>query len=929
MAGDYFIHCGRIGDTICVKYRDANNAAHFERVQYHPVLYYPTVNKPESVYTTLDGRPVEALPFTTITDADEYKERQRTPAHGDINPINAFLVQRFSELPQVDLSRFLVAWLDIEVDISESLSEPADAKNAILSIVLRVRGHSYAFGVKPYHVTRPDVTYVQCQDESELLGQFLERWTAEYPDIVSGWYIDGYDIPYLVNRIQRVLGKEAKRLLSPWKSVRTVRQFINGKLEEQYEITGVAILDGLALYKKFTPGQRSSYTLDAIAEEVLGDRKVNYYDDYESLARLYTENFQLFMDYNLVDVDLPERIDAKLKYLQMVVSMAHDARVNFADTLKQTRMWDSMIYRYLLERKIVIPPPPAPTLEKKSIVGAYVKESIAGKFKWVVSFDVASLYPSLMRQWSISPDTLIEPEVIAERIVVIRETLDHHAMHPENDWNETPGMWRTTDVTTVPDSVLREWLDALTQLSILYPSADPVCMQDWLLDPNQANRVRAVCQRLHVTITPNKQVFDTTRPGFMGAMLAELIVGRQMWKKKQLALETEALTQSGDQKTETLVAAKVAESMQSVKKIQLNSAYGATGNEHFRYFDARLAEAVTTSGQMLIQSVERQLNQAINTWLNTTAQNEGRGVDYVITSDTDSVYLNLEGLIQKYCPLGTSTSKIVDMVDKFCAAKIQPILNHTFAQAYDVLCGHESIMAMKREVIADAAIFLRKKRYMLNVWDKEGVRYPEPKLKITGLESVRSTVPKVSREGFKKAYALMLRETEDRIWELVSSVQKEFQTAPFDWIAKSSGVSDLNKYAADPMPVGEDLVGNVMMSRPYKGMINPISNRETGCPIHVRGALLYNWYLRETKLSGKYPDIRPGQKIKIAYLRTPNPLGENVIAAPKTLPSEWNLDAYVDRDLQYQKTFLEPLERILDELGWTSEAPPDVVSPLF
>ncbi len=922
---DYFIDCHRIGDALCLKYRDKDHVAHFERIKYHPTLYYPTENEPDSVYRTLDGRPVEAVSFETMRLADEYKEEQRTPAHGNINPINAYLVKRFPELPQVDLSNLLVAWIDIEVDISEGVSEPEDAKNEVLSIAIRKRGHSHLFGVKPYVPKRSDVTYVQCADETELLEQFLEYWTTEYPDIVSGWYIDGFDLVYLINRIDQILGKEAKRLLSPWKSIRTVKSFVNGKPVESYEITGVAILDGLALYKKFSLGQKSSYTLDAIAEEVLGERKVAYADDYESLARLYRENSDLFYDYNLVDVDLPERIDAKLKYLAMVVSMAHDARVNFGDTLKQTRMWDSMIYRYLLDRNIVVPP--ESTAPAETLLGAYVKDTLVGKFGWVVSFDVASLYPSLMRQWSISPDTFIDPEWLTTRLQSLQDALQDDFRPSEGaEWVEAPGAWRTAVPTEVPKTVLAEWSDALIQMTMLRDSATGV-MLGWLADPVQSERVRVLCQRMHVTITPNGQMFDTSRSGFMGAMLTDLIVGRQFWKKKQLALETEAVGQTGDQKAQTLTAARVAETVQATRKILLNAAYGATGNEHFRYFDVRLAGAVTASGQMLIQYVEQQVNAALNRWLDTTGSVDGKDVDYVVASDTDSIYITLDRLVQKHCGSSTPTPKIVEAVDKFCQGKIQPILNDAFGHIFETLCGHESVIAMKREAIADAAIFLRKKRYFLNIWDKEGVRYIEPKMKITGMESVRSTVPKVARDGFKKAYEVMLRASETQLWDLVNAVRKQFETEPFDLIAKSSSVPDMMVYAAEPISTGAcDLSGVVVMSSPYRGKINK-NDKEAGCPIHIRAALLYNYMLRKTKLDGKYTKIQPGIKIKYAYLKEPNPIGENVIGTPKTLPPEWDLDGYVDRTLQFEKTFREPLERILDEIGWTVE--PVVSSSLF
>jgi DNA polymerase elongation subunit (family B) len=332
---------------------------------------------------------------------------------------------------------------------------------------------------------------------------------------------------------------------------------------------------------------------------------------------------------------------------------------------------------------------------------------------------------------------------------------------------------------------------------------------------------------------------------------------------------------------------------QLVRKIQLNSAYGAIGNQYFRYYSTELAEAITLSGQLSIQWIGNKLNEFINQTVGTN------GVDYVIASDTDSVYLNLSGLVQKFIP-NESTKKKTDYLDNCSEKIILPFIEKKFKELSKIMNAYENKMQMGREVIADKGIWTAKKRYMLNVLDSEGVRYSEPKLKIMGIETTRSSTPEFVRKHLKRAINITMNGTEQDMIDFVESCRKEFYSLPPEDIAFPRSVNGLNKYSD-------------------RGTIYKKST-----PIAVKGALIYNHYIDLFKISKKYRKIQEGDKIKFLMLKTPNPLGgvmgkDQVISFSNVLPKEFKLEGYIDYKLQFEKSFIDPLTSILDIIGWSTE----------
>lgn len=330
--------------------------------------------------------------------------------------------------------------------------------------------------------------------------------------------------------------------------------------------------------------------------------------------------------------------------------------------------------------------------------------------------------------------------------------------------------------------------------------------------------------------------------------------------------------------------------LQLAKKVQLNSAYGALGNEYFRFFDIRQAEAITLSGQLSIRWIEKKLNAYMNKLLNT------ENVDYVIASDTDSIYLHLGPLVNKVFK-NKSKEEIVNLIDKACSEKIEPYIDKSYQELADRMNAYGQKMFMKREVIADKGIWTAKKRYILNVWDSEGVRYAEPKLKMMGIEAVKSSTPMSCRNKIKEALTIIMSGTESEFQAFNSKFKEEFNKLPFEDVAFPRGVSELTKYEES-------------------GSTNLYSK---GTPIHVRGSLLYNHLLKQKKLDKKYQAIRDGDKIKFCYMKLPNPLQENVFSVQNVLPKEFGLEKYIDYETQFEKAYLEPLKIIVHTFGWNPE----------
>jgi len=809
-----------------------------EKVDYSPSLYLPSRKNPQGVYSSLDGLPLDQKVFGDLRAARDYiKQFDGVPGspviYGQTRFEYAYIAEQHRGMVDYDYDKVQIAVIDIEVGSENGFPDPYKANEPITAICIKFLNQTpFVFACGEYEVQGNEV-YVRCKDEYSLCKQFMAFWKDKYPDIITGWNTKFFDIPYLINRFRKILGEPETKKLSPWNFISERKTIINGREMIAYGLLGVESLDYIELYKWYAPGGKSqeSYRLDAIAQVELGEGKISY-DEYDNLHSLYRLNFQKFIEYNIKDVELIIKLEDKLKLLELAVTLAYDTKTNFEDVFAQTRMWDSLTYAYLYEKNIIVPP--RITKHKDGMFeGAYVKEVQVGKHDWVASFDLNSLYPHLMMQYNISPETLIEPE----------------------------------DYTDEMRDILEQGVD----------------VNKMLAKKVDLTRLKGA------TLTPNSQFFSTVKQGFLPKMMEEMYTDRKKFKNMMLAAKQEYENET-DESKKYEIEKRIAKynNIQLAKKVSLNSAYGALGSQYFRFYDLRMALGVTTAGQLSIRWIEAKLND----WMNRILKSEK---DYVIASDTDSIYLNLGPLVDSIVKTKTETSKVISIMDRICEDKIQPFIDKSYQELAEYVCAYAQKMEMKREGLSNVGIWTAKKRYILNVYNNEGVQYKEPQLKVMGLEMVKSSTPSVIRIKMYDLIKLLVTGTEDDVHKFIEDFKEEFKALPPEDISSPRGCNGLAKY------------------------YDSVTLYKLGTPIHVKGAILYNHYLKEKGLTKKYPLILEGEKLKYSYLKTPNHFKNTVISFPGRLPKEFGLDNYIDYDLQFEKSFIEPIKVILDCMGWTTE----------
>ena len=825
---NFYTSAFRYGKSI--KYTGYENGRKVKSsVPFKPVLHVNTPNKGQPIkWHALDGTPVEPIVFNDMSEATtfikSYKDVPAFKIFGNTNYVIQYLNEEFPGEIAWDRNVINVTSLDIECKSGDGFPEPELADQEITAITTKnnIDDTYHTFGCGEYDVSKSlmqthSVRYVKCQDEKDLLYKFVSHMEATSPDVITGWNVEFFDIPYLVNRIAKVNSEATMKRLSPWGLVDTRETKSGfGQTVIKYELKGIAILDYMAIFKKFgyTYGPQESYRLDHIANVVLGEKKLDF-GELRDLNELHEHDYQKFIDYNIKDVELIDRMEDKLGLITLCLTMAYKGGVNYEQVLGTVAIWDALIYRDLASKNIAVP------MNSESFKGAYpggyVKEPQVGMHDWVCSFDLNSLYPSLIMQYNMSPETILlddEPGVNVESVL---------AGQVQN---------------TVPDTAL----------------------------------------------AVNGTRFSTKKLGVLPSIIQEIYTERVGHKQKQIKAEQElevCTVKSEVYALEKRIA--IAKNQQMALKILLNSLYGAMGNKWFRYFDMRIAEGITLTGQATIRWAENNLNNYLNTTLKTNK-------DYVVAIDTDSVYVTLDQLVKQFKPVNP-----VDFLDKICSTALEGALTECYDRLYKSLGGIQNHMVMGREVIADRGIWTAKKRYILNVYDNEGVRYAKPKLKIMGIEAIKSSTPAICRQALKDIFKRIIETDEETVQSDIANFKIAFRQASAEEVSFPRGVNNLNKWT------DKDTV--------YK----------KGTPIHIRGAILHNNLVTDKKLSRKIEKITSGDKVKFTYLVKPNPIKENVIAFIDYMPKQFNLDKYVDYNMQFEKTFLGAIEPVLDAVGWKSE----------
>lgn len=795
---------------------------------FRPRYWVPAQRGEESEWTTIKGHPVTEIQCDSIKAGKEFLEMNRnvdnSSVYGDIQPKYKYIAEKYPDEISYDISDIVICYLDIETAKTSDGDFPsAELGNAaILTIALNFTNFTkkVILGLKEYS-PKEDEFYVQCETEEALLNKFLNIWKSNWPDIVSGWFIEGFDIPFLIHRIERVLGEKESNRLSPFGVVQTRQSKGNfGQDETLYTIYGMSILDYLALYKKFTYTGQESYTLNYIAEIELGENKVDY-SHIGTLHELYDKDFQLFVEYNMKDVDLVVRLEEKLRFIELVVSVALLAKVNFEDVFSPIRIWTVLIYNYLLTQQKVTPQNTRHT--SRSYEGAYVKVPVIGKYENVISYDVVSLYPSIIRMLNLGVETK------------------------------------------------REIYSAITPDRLA--SKDNTNIQNEIIDKG-------------VSIAANGVTYDKSKISFFSYLIENLFNLRIRTKKEAKKVQAE-IQNTTDKSIIASLKSKYAalNAKQMAVKILINAQYGACGAPYFTYYDPDNAEAITLTGQYIIQYIERHCNEMLNNFFSTS------DVEYCIYCDTDSVYMNLNQLIQNQkSPL--TVEERVNLLDDFCKKEMTPYIDSLCERVVQEMNGIPHIISMARDVIAPSGIWMSKKRYILDVWDSEGVRYSEPQIKMMGVEAIKSSTPTIARTKLKDAIKIALRGTEAEMRKFIRDLRNEYSNLRIEDIA---------------FPKSANNLGDFQLGKGWR----------KGTPIHVKGALLFNRLIEERNLHHKYQRISSGEKVKYTYLKMPNPIHEPIISFVGELPPELELRPFVDFKTQFEKGFLSPLQSILENIGWS------------
>jgi DNA polymerase elongation subunit (family B) len=812
-----------VGDHFLV--RGYDNGNHFMiREKFSPTLFVPS--KKQTKYQTLNGEYVEPIEPGSVRECRDFIKRydgvEGFKIYGNDRYIYQYISDKYPDEQIIfDIDKVKLATLDIEVASENGFPDVESAAEEVLLITIQDYSTKqiHTWGLGKFQNNQANVKYRAFSTEYDLLNDFIHWWMDNTPEVVTGWNSKLYDIPYIVRRLDRVLGEKLMKRMSPWGLVTEDETYISGRKYLSYDIGGISQLDYLDLYKKFTYTNQESYRLDHIANVELGQKKLDH-SEFDTFKDFYTKGWQKFVEYNIKDVELVDRLEDKMKLIELALTMAYDAKVNYEDVFFQVRMWDTIIYNYLKKKNIVIPPKEKSDKDSK-YEGAYVKEPIPGVYEWVVSFDLNSLYPHIIMQYNISPETLLD-----ER-------------HP----------------TVTVDKILNQELTF------------------------ELYKDKAVCA--------NGAMYRKDVRGFLPELMEKIYNERVIFKKKMLAAEQEyEKTKRG----ELIKEIARCNNIQMARKIQLNSAYGAIGNQYFRYFKLANAEAITLSGQVSINWVMNKVNTYLNKIL------KSGDVDYVIASDTDSLYVNMGPLVENvFRGREKTTESIVSFLDKVCQVEFEKYIESSYQELAEYVNAYDQKMIMKRECIAERGIWTAKKRYILSVWDSEGVRYEKPKLKIKGIEAIKSSTPAPCRKMLKESFNILMSGTEDDMINFIDQCREEFKSLPPEQIAFPRTASDVRKYYSS----------------------SSIYAHKT--PIHIRGALLFNHYIKEKKLTNKYSLINNGEKVRFIFLKKPNIIQENVISFIQDFPKELGLDKYIDYELQFEKSFIDPLKSILDTIGWNVE----------
>jgi DNA polymerase elongation subunit (family B) len=836
-----YTYCKKYGNQVFLRTNDSSDAKRITKHQWN--LFYENNHK-DSPYKNIYGKSLKKSTFTSIRTAQENKkENERAmPVYGAKDFGYQYIRDKFFHLDPITPNDIYIANIDIETGRDEYGYSPAsEARCPITSITLHdiSKDQYYVWGYHSdgYTPKSDNVYYVNCKDEMQMLVNFSGFIAYRHPHILTGWNCENYDYPYIINRINNIVPNGANYVegLSPFGIVNEKNQKDKfGKEVQTYDIVGISILDYLTLFKKYSFISPDNYKLDTVAQLVLKDKKIDY-SEYKHLQDLYTRNYELFIDYNIQDVNIVTRLDKKLKLFNLVLKVAYMSGINYSDVLSPVNTWDVFIYNSIMDKNI-IPSCSSINNESRKYKGGYVKEPIKGKLKkWILSFDLNSMYPHLQMGINISPEKKLFSANLPKELQDIQNTLK-----------------KATDCVSV---VLNEEIDTTPLI------------------------------KYNVSLSPNGEFYEHNGQGFIPEILEELYNNRSAEKRMMLQYENDYQETKDESLLEKI---SIKSTSEKALKNLLVSNYGVQGTEYFRYFDVDTAEAITLSGQLAIKWVEKHVNIFLNRILST------EDIDYVCYIDTDSIYVELEVLVDKFIT-DKNDAEIVDILDGWAKNVMEPEIERIYEKLAIYINSRQQKMVMKREVIADKGFWQAKKMYALNIYDKEGVRYSTPKSKIMGLKCTKSSYPEWVRVNTKKAIIKILNEDEISVQKYISSIKDDFFNQSPEDISFPKGTTDIDKWIDDN-------------GAPKKGT-----------PIHVRGCIVYNKYL--DSINSVDERIQSGDKIKYTALNKHNDFGSHVIAFPPQMNEEVHelLKKNINYEEQWMKSLYKPVQSMLECIGWSPE----------
>lgn len=877
---EFYLSVELIGNKIYERFINADGVEQIRETEYAPTMFQHAMPGVDSVYKDIYGKTCIKKEFSTIKEAKNWMQRMKDvgmEALGMDDFRLSYISDSYRKEIEYDRDKIRIASLDIEVTAPE-FPDPREAKYPIDAITHydSIEDKFFVYdliegGLSKWNASLVDreteiseedlkkIEYRAFDTEKALLSAYIKDWRTRTPVIVSGWNSNRFDIAYIITRYLNVFGQNVVKFFSPFGKV-TLKTSTDQYGNEQigYEISGVAQMDGMDLYKKFSFTPQPSYGLGAVAEYETGKGKVEYEG---SLSELRKNDHQKYITYNIGDVIRVLDIDGKRNFIELVLSVAYYAKINFTGVMSPLKTWDAIIYNSLREEKKVIPENRRHI--KTPYEGAYVKEPIVSNYLYIISFDLTSLYPSIIRQVNISPETIAESFAVRP----LEEYINGTAPRPSDVYSCSPNGWMfRKDIKGVIPIEIKKVFDQRKAWKKKMMTAE----RNLELIKHELN-VQLGDQMINPDFDYYTDFSDNDK-----AVLKTL--SKQMLKSVKRVCEKKIAQ---------------ANTAQLNRKISINSLYGALGNEHFRYFDIRNASAITMFGQLAIQWIERKVNE----YLNKTCKTDG--VAYVRYCDTDSIYVcvdnvfNMVGGASKF----RDDNHWVDFMDKFAKERMEPAIDAAYRELCEYMNNVEHLMFMDREIISGpplnskglGSFWTAKKRYAANVWDSEGTRFEKPKVKIMGMETQRSSTPHAVKIFLKEAIRLILQEGEEALHDHYKKFEEEFKKLDYREIARVSTANNISKW--------DDGRGYPILKTPN----------------HIKGVLFFN---RHTKGMDGITPVMEGEKVMVLPLKDKNPFSSDCISwqSGTRLPAsiEHDILKWVDFGSMFDGYVISPLKMMTD-----------------